>query len=111
MKMIASTTLLSALTLITGLAVGTPANSATDNWQERRLLHRTEAETNAEQIGRIVIYDRLEEAVVDTALDQHFSRIGSMMFIRMRHPEPAAEKDGTKDEGEFQEGAWEDDDC
>ena len=36
-----------------------------------------------------MIYDGLDEPVVDQALDQQFERIEHMMFVRTRHVTPA----------------------
>jgi len=46
----------------------------------------------------VVIYDGLDERLVDSALDTQFGRMENMMFVGVRHIEP----DG---------GEWADDDC
>jgi len=111
MKMPTPTTILSTFTLIAGLSGVAAEATAAENWQERRLLHPTAAEIESEKRGRIFIYDRLEEGVVDKAMDQNFSRIDNMMFVRMRHPAPADSETSPDGENESQEDGWEDDDC
>jgi hypothetical protein len=111
MKTLTPTTLFFSVTLIAGLSGVATVATAAENWQERRLLHPTAAEIESEKRGRVFIYDRLQEGVVDEALDENFSRIDSMMFVRMRHPAPANSETSSDGENESQEGGWEDDDC
>ncbi len=68
------------------------------DWQERRLLSPTAGQLQAEDLGRVSIYDGIDERLVDLALDTQFERVQSMMFVGIRHVEP----DG---------GEWADDDC
>ena len=67
-------------------------------WQEGRLLEPSAAQRTTEQSGKVIIYDRMDEALVDKALDSQFERIENMMFIRIQRPQPVGE-------------AMEDDDC
>ena len=76
----------------------TDAAAARDDWQEQRLLAPSGPQLSTEQRGRVVIYDGLDEALVDRALDTQFARVENMMFIRVRHTDP---------EGD----SWADDDC
>ncbi len=55
-------------------------DSATDDWQTRRLMHPTEEEIQSEREGRIEIYHGLTDRQVGHAMDAHFGRIESMMF-------------------------------
>ena len=55
------------------------------DYQLRRLVAPTPDERIAENRGSIYIYDSLEAADVDSALDQQFHRIQNMMFVRTRH--------------------------
>jgi len=71
---------------------------ASQDWQERRLLAPSEPQLSSEQRGRVVIYDGLDERLVDRALDTQFARMESMMFVGVRHTDP----DGDE---------WADDDC
>ena len=75
--------------LISGIPIAALAASA--QWQEARLLDPSAAQRTAEQSGRVVVYDHLGEALVDTALDSQFERIENMMFIRVQHPQPDGE--------------------
>jgi len=84
-------------TLVAGLSLLNHVTVAAD-WQERRLMQPSLAELASENAGRVVIYDGLETAIVDTALDSNFDRIEHMMFVRTRHTEPNGD-------------VWEDDDC
>lgn len=78
---------------ITGTALADPMS-----WQERRLFQPTATQLAAESRGQVMIYDRMDSGVVDKALDNEFSRMENMMFIRVQDREP----EGTVEE---------DDDC
>lgn len=72
--------------------------SASQGFQERRLLSPTASQQRMEQQGRVYIYDGLHEGTVDQALDTQFDRVQNMMFVAVRH---------TTDDGE----EYADDDC
>lgn len=55
---------------------------SSENWQMSRLFHPTEADLASEKKGRIMIYDGVTDKTVDRALDEHFDRIGALMFTR-----------------------------
>jgi len=76
--------------LVSGLPVAAQGD-ASEQWQKGRLLEPSAAQRTAEQSGSVVIYDRLDEALVETALDSQFERIENMMFIRVQHPQPDGE--------------------
>lgn len=57
------------------------ADTALHNWQVRRLMQPTQRELRDEAAGKIYIYDGLTDREVEQALDGHFERIGSMMFM------------------------------
>lgn len=63
------------------------------------LLNPSQGQLAAEERGRVMIYDGLDNRVIEHALDTQFERIDHMMFIRIQHIEP----DGTV--------TVEDDDC
>lgn len=63
-------------------------SAAAQDWQELRLISPTVAQLQAEQQGRVQIYDGLHEDVVDRAMDSQFGRIGNMMFVGVRHTAP-----------------------
>lgn len=68
------------------LTLSAPAFSA-DSFQHRMLFSPTESMLKAETKGRIMIYDGLDSASVDRAMDEQFKRIDNMMFIRIHHAE------------------------
>jgi hypothetical protein len=63
----------------------------------RRLFEPTAAELRAEQAGRIYIYEGLQQADIARALSEQFTRVNSMMFIRVK-PSPAAPIPGRSGE-------------
>ena len=89
---------ITAILAISTAATQTTANPVGQDWQQQRLLQPTARQLDAEERGRVEIYDGLHEQVVDQAMDTQFPRIGSMMFVRTVHTDP----DGTE---------YADDDC
>ena len=73
--------------LLAGLLALTSAPVfAADSFQEKVLFDPSEGMLKAEARGRIMIYDGLDVATVDKALDEQFDRIDNMMFTRVHHP-------------------------
>jgi hypothetical protein len=74
------------LFLCFALPTGTPFGAGLpfkfDSYQERRLWEPTPKELEAERNGQVYIYDGLQQSEVDTAVEQQFGRIESMMFIQ-----------------------------
>ena len=70
---------------------------AAQDWQERRLLAPSQPQLSSEQRGQVVIYDGLDERLVDRALDTQFGRVENMMFVRVRPIDP--EGDEWADDG------------
>ena len=70
--------------LIAGIAQ--PSHAGEKSWQQQMLFEPTASQLTMERKGRIFIYDGMPNAVVQTAMDQHFERIQHMMFTRVRHP-------------------------
>jgi hypothetical protein len=64
------------------------AVSAKDNFQHNALFNPTSGQLKAEDRGRVMIYDGLENEVVERAMDEQFARVEHMMFVRIRHTQP-----------------------
>jgi hypothetical protein len=84
-------------TLLAPLAKAADAN---DGFQTNALFNPTLAQLSAEARGRVMIYDGLDNTVVERALDEQFDRIEHMMFVRTRQ--------STQDDDEY---IVEDDGC
>ena len=84
--------LASLLTLIIN-----PVHAANDFYQSA-LFSPSDSLLKAEARGRIMIYDGIDIATIEKAMDEQFERIDNMMFIRILHPtsddEFVAENDG-----------------
>ena len=68
-----------------------------DAYQLRALLQPSDAVLRAERLGRITIYDGLDNDTVELALNRQFDRIENMMFVRIRHPLPDGDYDAEED--------------
>jgi len=77
------------------------AGDVNDGFQYNALFNPSPAQLKAESRGRVMIYDGLDNAVVEHALGEQFDRIEHMMFIRTRQ--------NTSEDGD--EYIVEDDDC
>jgi hypothetical protein len=75
----------------------TSVQSAEDSFQYDALFDPSPGQLIAETRGRI-IYDRLDESVVDRAFDEQVERIEHIMFIRIRKPNP--ESNSAADEND-----------
>ena len=77
----------------------TPAFAVSD-FYKNALFTPSESLLKAEARGRIMIYDGLDIAMVEKAMDEQFERIDNMMFVGIRHPvadgEFVAENDGCE---------------
>jgi hypothetical protein len=50
-------------------------------WQQRRLEQPTKAELQWERSGHVMIYEGMKDREVEHALNNHFNRVQSMMFV------------------------------
>jgi len=82
---------LSGLLLGTALVSTSLVVGAADRFQLNTLFNPSKVVLQTEARGRVMIYDGLDEADVDRALDEQFERIEHMMFTHTRKTEP----DGT----------------
>jgi len=83
--------LLIGLLLSTVLASPTMVADANDHFQYNALFNPSPAQLVAEARGRVMIYDGLDNEVVEHALDKQFDRIEHMMFIRTQQTQPDGE--------------------
>jgi len=75
---------------------------------KRRLFHPTMQEVQAEEQGRVVIYDQMKPADIDQALEQEFERVESMMFVRILKTDPDGRPKVDPQTGSYE---MEDDGC
>jgi hypothetical protein len=89
----------------TGLLLGSvltllpTAAGADESFQQHALFNPSQSQLRAEARGRVMIYDGLDNSVVDRALDTQFERIEHMMFTRIPQPQPDDEEVVVEDDG------------
>lgn len=71
----------SAVFLPLAHAVAKDTDQALHDWQLRRLMQPSPRELKDEAQGKVYIYDGLTDREVEQALNGHFNRIESMMFM------------------------------
>ena len=64
---------------------------AGDSFLHNALLNPTRGQLETEARGRIMIYDGVDNEVVESAFDEQFDRLEHMMFVRIRHTGPDGE--------------------
>lgn len=72
-------------------------SQAYDEYQYKVLLNPSQDILHAEENGRIMIYDGIENEIVETALNSQFDRIENMMFVRTRYIQPDGEIEVEED--------------
>lgn len=79
--------------VLAGVLLASPGMSAgaEDSFQQNALFNPSRAQLKAEADGRVMIYDGLENEVVERAMDEQFERIEHMMFIHIRRTQPDGE--------------------
>ena len=76
--------ILFGLLVATVLTPLTMAASADDTFQQNALFNPSQSQLMAEDRGHVMIYDGLDNNVVERALDTQFERIEHMMFTHTR---------------------------
>ncbi len=71
--------------IIPALLVASSSASAYDSYQEKVLFTPSAGILLAEEKGRIMIYDGLDNEKVELAMNEQFQRIENMMFVRTQH--------------------------
>ena len=86
--------------LLMGTLLAPLARAANPNesFQYNTLFDPTPARLKAEERGRVMIYDGLDNALVERALDEQFDRIEHMMFIRTRQSSSDDDNAATADD-------------
>ena len=93
---------LMTIVLLMGTLLASPSRAAdaNDSFQYNVLFNPTPAQLKAEERGRVMIYEGLDNAVVERALNEQFDRIEHMMFMRTRQgPLDDDDNDAADDDG------------
>jgi hypothetical protein len=77
--------------------ISTGALSAQQDWQRAMLHSPSAAQLKMERRGRVFIYDGLDEAEVDRAMDSQFGRVDNMMFVRTQKKTESGEAPADED--------------
>ena len=101
----------SVATTITSLLAFAGAAFATEEINEYnmdRIFDPSPAQLEAEAKGRVLIYDKMRDTVVERALKEEFDRVQSMMFVRTVETDDRVEPVADEPPGQ---PADESDDC
>ena len=71
--------------------------NAEDSYQMKVLFNPSENQLDAEARGHIMIYDGMQLAEVNRAMDEHYDRIENMMFVRTVIPVESGEVELEED--------------
>ncbi|MCP4429414.1 MAG: hypothetical protein GY806_00395 [Gammaproteobacteria bacterium] len=71
--------------IIPALLMASSLASAYDSYQEKVLFTPSEGILHAEAKGRVMIYDGLDNEMVELAMNEQFQRIENMMFVRTQY--------------------------
>ncbi len=69
-------------------ALATPfaaTNALAGDFQQETLFNPGKFQLQAEDNGRVMIYDRMDNETVELAMTEQFDRIENMMFIRTQY--------------------------
>ena len=78
-----------AICILAILFSNTP--QAEDTYQYEVLLNPGQEVLEAEMRGYVMIYDGLDNYLVERAMTEQFGRIENMMFVRIRHTDEEGE--------------------
>jgi hypothetical protein len=87
-----------AISLICLIWGSTALASEDGDWQLAMIHQPSAAQLKVEQRGRVYIYDRLDDADVELAMNTQFGRLDRMMFVRTQVPTSEGETE-TADDG------------
>lgn len=90
-----------AITMICQLLGSAALADPDTDWQLEMIHEPSAAQMKVEERGRVYIYDRLDDADVELAMNMQFDRLDNMMFVRTK---PKVETTGQETESV-------DDDC
>ena len=86
------------LSLCCALSVIHHTAQAESDFHRNALLNPGQAMLLAESKGRVTIYDSLDYATVERAMDEQFGRIEHMMFVRTRYLDDDGNEVGIDDD-------------
>ena len=70
---------------------------ALNEFQSQLLFKPSASQLLAEERGRVMIYDRIDEKTIDSVMTNQFDRIDSMMFVRIQFTNESGETEVFED--------------